>query len=52
MRMTSREIDEDMALWSSEHPSAVLIVVDVLLLAYYAGADERTLGVHWARVVV
>ena len=43
---------QDMAVWSYGHPSAVLVEDGVLLLAYYAGQDERTLGVRWARVAV
>ena len=43
---------QDMAVWSYGHPSAVLVEEGVLLLAYYAGEDERTLGVRWARVGV
>ena len=45
-----RRLWRDMAIWTYGHPSAVRNDDGTVLLAYYAGDDERTLGVRWALV--
>ena len=40
----------DMGKWSFGHPAGVVLKDGTVLLAYYAGPDERCLSIHWARV--
>tara|TARA_B100000029_G_scaffold39872_2_gene37243 strand:+ start:4346 stop:5455 length:1110 start_codon:yes stop_codon:yes gene_type:complete len=49
---TYDEFWEAMGTWSFGHPTAVVLDDGSILLAYYAGADETCLSVHWARVTV
>ena len=41
---------ESMDLWTFGHPTSILLDDGTLLLAYYAGPDEKTLSVRWAVV--
>jgi len=43
---------EDMNVWTFGHPTACLLDDKTLLLAYYAGPNDKCLSAHWARVEV
>ena len=42
--------DNMMFKWTFGHPAGVLTGDRTILLAYYAGPDERCLSMHWARL--
>ena len=41
---------KQMSQWTFGHPAAVTLGKQVLLVAYYAGMDERRLSARWARI--
>ena len=49
---TYDEFWDAMGTWSFGHPSAAVLADGSLLLVFYAGLNESSLSVHWARVEV
>ncbi|MEE3369373.1 MAG: sialidase family protein [Planctomycetota bacterium] len=47
---TYDEFWDAMGTWSFGHPSAAVLADGSLLLVFYAGPNESSLSVHWARV--
>lgn len=43
---------ENMSVWSFGHPAGAVVEDGVVLLAYYAGPNDKCLSVRWARVRV
>ncbi len=41
---------EDISKWTFGHPAGVLLDDNTILLAYYAGPDEKCLSIHWSKV--
>ena len=41
---------KQMSQWTFGHPAAVALSEKVLLVAYYAGREERCLNARWARI--
>ncbi len=43
---------EQMSQWTFGHPASVVLSEKMLLVAYYAGRDERCLSARWSRIQI